>query len=93
MDSEKYSRGKMQIEKHNESNFFVWKQKVDLILTYGEVDEVVQEENAHTRHNSDFDKWTQRDRLAGSIICLSMSGDMAEHVRDASTAKDMLGSI
>lgn len=41
MDSEKYSRGKMQIEKHNESNFFVWKQKVDLILTYGEVDEVV----------------------------------------------------
>lgn len=79
--------------KFHSKHFFVWKQKIDFILTYREVDEVVSNYNAHRTHSPEFAKWTQCDKLARAIIGLSWSDDMLKHVREASSAKEMLESI
>lgn len=91
MDSEKF--GSIKIDKLTDSNFHIWKQKIDLILTYREVDEVASQDNPHKSGTPEFKKWTQLDKQARALIGLSLSDEMLEHVRGASTAKQMLDDI
>ena len=45
MDFEKTSSRGVGIEKLTELNYHVWKQKIDLVLTYREVDDVISCKN------------------------------------------------
>lgn len=83
----------MKIEKLTESNYHVWKQKIELVLTYRDVDLVVTEENFHEEGSPEYEKWVRADKLAQAIIGLTLSDDMLEHVREAGTAQEMLKNI
>lgn len=93
MDSGKDLAPSVKIEKLDESNFHIWKQKIDLILAYREVDHVVSETNPHVDGSPEHSKWKQSDKVARAVIGLSLSDEMLNHVRGVTTAKDMLESI
>lgn len=79
--------------KLTENNFHVSKQKIELILTFREVDHVTSERNPHIDGTDYYKKWLQKDKLARAIIVLSLSDDMLEHVREISSSKEMWDSI
>lgn len=81
------------MEKLTEHNFHVWKQKIDLIIAYREVDHVVSERNPYDEGSSEHKRWVRSDKVALPVIGLSLSDDMLEHVRGLETAKEMLESI
>lgn len=83
----------VKVEKLTEHNFYVWKQKVELILAYREVDHVVSERNPHDEGSGEYKEWVQSDKVARAVIGLSLSDDMLEHIRGLQTAKEMLERI
>ena len=93
MDSDKGMSPTVKIEKLTDENFHVWRQKIDLLLTYREGDHVISTRNPYEMGTSDYKTWVQHDKIARAIIGLSISDDMLEHIRGLDTAKDMLDSI
>lgn len=67
--------------------FYVWKQKIGLILTYREEDEAVLKLNIQYSNAREFKKWFQFYNLTGNIILLSLSDYILEHLRGVSTSK------
>lgn len=42
MDADKLTSSGIKVEKLNENNFHIWKQKINLVLMYRDVDHVVK---------------------------------------------------
>lgn len=93
MDADKLTSSGIKVEKLNENNFHIWKQKINLVLMYRDVDHVVKTQDVPEQGSEEFHKWNQCDRTARAIIGLSLSDQLLEHVRDATTAKEMYDSI
>lgn len=94
MDSDKLvGSGALRIEKLSDDNYHIWKQEIELVLAYREVDVAVIEENQFQRGCPEYTKWKQCDKMARAIIGLSLSDDMLEHVRECSSAREMLQNI
>lgn len=94
MESDKFGpSGALQIEKIFDYNYHVWKQRIELVLAYREVDDAIFKENAFQRDRPEFAKWNQSDKMACAIIGLSLFDDMLEHVREFETRIQMLHDI
>ena len=82
-----------KIEKLTESNFHVWKQKVELILAFREIDEHIDDSAARPTAQTELEKWLKDDAKARAVIGLTLSDEHLEHVRDCETAAVMWSTI
>lgn len=95
----KYGTGKAgnaratKIDEFTDSNFLIWKQKIDLIFTQREVDEVIDQQSPHKKRTIDHEAWVLGHKQARTIIKLSLSEEILEHVRGVNTAKQILDRI
>ena len=86
--------GMFKIEKLSESNFHVWKQKVELILAFRELDDHISDSAPATLPNDpQLDSWVKADAKARAVIGLTLSDEHLEHVRDCETAAAMWSAI
>ena len=86
--------GSIRIDKLTDSNFYVWKQKIQLLLALRDVDQYIIEGRVPSDENPDERrKWIRGDSKAKALIGLSLSDEHLEHVRDAETAREMWESI
>ena len=66
--------GSVRIEKLTDSNFYVWKQKTQLLLALKDVSELVTErEHPGVPKSDEHKQWLRNDNKAKAIICLSLS--------------------
>lgn len=77
-----------KIEQLSEDNFYTWKQKVQLLLCYREVDFTLTQDAPEKNHD-EYDKWLKANNKAKAIIGLSLSNEHLHHVADADSAKKM----
>lgn len=84
--------GGFKIEKLGDNNFHVWKQKVELVLAFRELDDVITDEGPPTEVDK-LEKWKKRDAKAKAVIGLTLSDDHLDHVRGVSTAAEMWNAI
>ena len=86
--------GSVRIEKLTDTNFYIWKQKIQLLLALKDVDHHVFETEPPGLPESDERKtWLRGDNKAKAIIGLSLSDEHLEHVHDSETAKQMWEGI
>ena len=84
----------LRIEKLTDSNFYIWKQKIQLLLALKDVDHnVIESEVPGLPESDDRRTWLRGDIKAKAIIGLSLSDEHLEHVRDCETAKQMWEAI
>ena len=86
--------GSVRIDKLTDANFYVWKQKIQLLLALRDVDQYIIEGRVPSdEHPEERRKWVRGDRKAKALIGLSLSDEHLEHVRDAESAREMWESI
>lgn len=85
--------GAIKIDKLSDSNFHIWKQIIDAILTYREVEKVIHQQSNHEKGTMDQNAWVQLGKQVREIKGLSLSDEMLEHVGGVNSAKGMLGSM
>ena len=83
--------GSIKIDQLNDSNCHAWKQKIVLLLSLKDLDDLI-EENPPT-DTAELAKWEKKDRNARAVIGLSLSDEHVEHVRDVETAKETWTAI
>ena len=84
--------GGFKIEKLGDSNFHVWKQKVELVLAFRELDDLITEQTPPDDADEVL-KWKKKDAKAKAVIGLTLSDEHLDHVRDAETAFEMWKAI
>ncbi len=78
-----------KIDKLNTTNFHAWKQKIKHLLALKDLVDFIIDDIPQT-----FDvSWSKKDAKAQAIIGLSLSDEMLENVREATSAKDMWNTI
>ena len=87
------SSGLFKIEKLSESNYHVWKQKVELILAFRELDDHISDSASPPSVDPEHDSWIRADAKARAVIGLTLSDEHLEHVRDCETAAAMWSVI
>ena len=81
----------VKIEKLNDTNFHIWKQKIQLQLALRDLDQYI--DSTPPTEEKELATWTRGDRKAKAIIGLSLSDEHLNHVRDVSSAKEMWTAI
>ena len=71
-----------------DDNFHTWKQRIELVLAYRELDSHIADDPPAETEDA-FDSWKKGDARAKAVIGLSLSDEHLEHVRDVKTAKEM----
>lgn len=84
--------GGLKIEKLLESNFHIWKQKIDLGLAFRELSDHL-EDRPPLSNADDARTWQKDDAKARAVIGLSLSDEHLEHVRGVKSASEMWKSI
>lgn len=56
--------GSVRNDRLSEYSFNIWKQEVDLTLTYGEVDDAVVQANPNENGTLEYTSWGQGDKHA-----------------------------
>ena len=81
----------IKIEKLNDTNFYAWKRKIQLVLAFRDLDQYIDDD----RPNDEIAQktWDKGDRKAQAVIGLSLSDEHLEHVAEAQTAKEMWETI
>ena len=82
--------GSSKIEKLNDSNFYVWKERIVHILALKDLDAFIEDLPTEDIGSA---VWKKNDRKARAIIGLSLSDEHLEHVRDVKTAREMWNVI
>ena len=86
--------GSVRIEKLTDSNFHIWKQKIQLLLALKDVElHIIESEVPDVSDSDDRRTWLRDDNKAKAIIGLSLSDEHLEHVWDCETAKQMWEAI
>ena len=86
------SKGNFKIDKLVDSNFHVWKQKVELVLGDRELIEHILDSDK-PEDASELAQWKKNDAKAKAVIGLTLSNDLLEHVRGIETAYEMWEAI
>lgn len=86
----KYSGFK--IEKLTDSNYYYWKQKIELVLTFLALSNHLENRTVPT-NNADLSIWTKNDAKGKAMIGLLLSNKHLEHVSDVQTAYYMCVAI
>ena len=84
--------GGFKIEKLGDDNFHVWKQKVELVLAFRELEDHITEHELPSAPDK-LREWKRRDAKARAVIGLTLSDDHLDHVRGAETALEMWNSV
>ncbi|CDF39891.1 unnamed protein product [Chondrus crispus] len=87
------SSGSVRIEKLTASNFYIWKQKIQLLLALRDVDQYVLDDIPENATSDDRRKWIRGDAKAKAVIGLTLSDDYLHHVRECSSAKETWEAI
>lgn len=82
----------LKVEKLNDSIFCAWKQRMQLLLAWKELDDHI-EDDAQPRDDDDHSTWRRKDKKAMACIGLTLSDALLENVREVSTAKGMWNAI
>ena len=77
-----------KVVKLGDDNFYIWKQRIELVLAYRELDHHISDDPPAELDDT-FTSWKRGDARARAIIGLSLSDEHLEHVRDVKTAKEM----
>ena len=77
-----------KVVKLGDDNFYIWKQRIELVLAYRELDQHISDDPPAELDDT-FTSWKRGDARARAIIGLSLSDEHLEHVRDVKTAKEM----
>ncbi|CDF39842.1 unnamed protein product [Chondrus crispus] len=86
--------GSIRIDKLTDSNLYVWKQKIQLLLALRDVDQYIVEGRVPSEERAEErKKWIRGDSKAKALIGLSLSDEHLEHVRDVDTAHEMWEAI
>ena len=88
-----YPKHRKNIEKLSESNFHVWKQNVEIVLAFNELNLHIGDSGAKPSASDKSEEWLKKDAKSKAIISLALSGDHLEHVRDCLTAASMRSTI
>ncbi len=85
----------IRIEKLNETNFFSWKRKIELVLAHREVDDMVDPILCPRRPEDpeELQKWIRKDKTARMTIGLTLSDEMLKNVCHTVTALEMWQEI
>lgn len=76
----------LRVEKLTESNFHTWKLKIQLLLSYRELEQFIEQHDPHPPDSDLWKEWRKKDRKTMAIIGLSLCDIPLEHVADAETA-------
>ncbi|CDF33464.1 unnamed protein product [Chondrus crispus] len=87
------SSGSVRIEKLTASNFYIWKQKIEVLLALRDVDQYVFDDISENATSDDRRKWIRGDAKAKAVIGLTLSDDYLQHVRGCSSAKETWEAI
>jgi gag-polypeptide of LTR copia-type len=90
-DEASMDTGGFKIDKLNDKNYHTWKQKIELLLAFRDLDEVVFGDpppDMATDEEAGY-AFKKLDAKAKAVIGLTLSDEHLEHVRDAQTAADM----
>ena len=78
----------VRIEKLTDTDFYVWKQQIQLLLVLKDFDDhVIEFEVPGLPESDERKKWLCGDNKAKAIIALSLSDEHLEHVHDCETGK------
>jgi hypothetical protein len=85
------SFGGFKIDKLTASNYHTWKQKIELVLAFRELDEVVfnVESTNILQDAAAIAEFRKKDAKAKAVIGLTLSDEHLEHVRGAKSAAEM----
>lgn len=83
----------VRIKRLSDSNLHTWKQEIDLFLIYGEVQDIVAQDNPFKNGTPEYTSWVQQDKQTRPLIFFSVSGEMLEHVPGVTAAQQMLGNM
>lgn len=78
--------------KLNESNFYVWKQKMELVLMLRGVENTITTINYFHSGMEDYDKWNEEDKAA-CAVWISLPDNTMKQTRDDTSAKEVLDTI
>ena len=80
--------------KLTDSNFYVWRQKIQLLLTLKDVDQQITDEDPSDSSTEESrKKWLRDGYKAKALIGLSLPNKHLERVRDFEAATDMWKAI
>ncbi len=76
MDS--LSSSGIRLEMLSDSNFHSWKQKIELVLGHGEVDDMIDPIlcPARPEDSDELQKWNRKDKTVRMIVGLTLSDEM-----------------
>ena len=84
----------VRIEKLTDSNLYIWKQKIQLLLSLKDVDlHIIEIGVPDVSDSGDRRTWLRGDNKFKAIIGLSLLDEHLGHVRDCETAKQMWEAI
>ena len=84
--------GSFKVVKLSDDNYHTWKQRIELVLAYRELDDLITDDPPATS-DENFKAWKKSDARARAITGLSLSDEHLEHVRDVTTAKEMWNTL
>ena len=84
--------GWFKVVKLSDDNFHTWKQRIELVLAYRQLDEHIANDPLDESAEN-FSSWKRADARAKAIIGLSLSEEHLEHVREVRTAREMWNFI
>ncbi len=80
--------GLLKVDKLDATNYFSWKQNIQLVLSLRELDEFIEQEPPAEDARNYLD-WKKSDRKAKAVIGLSLSDEHLELLSGVAAAKEM----
>ena len=82
------SSGSVSIENLTASNFYTWKQKIQLLLALEDVDPYVFDDIPENATSDERRNWIRGDAKPKAGIGLTLSDDYLQHLRGCSSARE-----
>ena len=83
----------IKIEKLNDSNFHIWKVKIQIVLSIRELEKNLEAKSTPAQTAPNYRDWWRSDAKARAFIGLSLSNNHLEQVQHSKSAKEMWKSV
>lgn len=85
--------GSLKIDKLAENNYHIWRQKVELLLSFKELGDHIKENDTDQGDHQDPAKWTRDNAKAMAVIGLTINDEYLEMVSECKTAISMWKTV
>jgi len=86
--------GGINIDKVTATNFHEWRQRIQMVLALGDLDDMLDEDGKPTdAEGRQLAVWKRRDTKASVIIGLTLGSDQLEHVSGCKTTAEMWSTL